>query len=321
MSSAWARWGVPRAELLRAAGLTEKDLHDPDARVPLSAIVRLWRATTVRVPDPLLGLRLGAGTRARELGLVGYTLVYSSTLAAALRRLARYDRIVSDALTVHLDVSRDATWVRVDVQPKLRAFRAAADARLAALVSVCREIVAPAIAPLVVQFPYRRPRDVREYERFFRAPLEFSAPATAFMIGRQDLSRPVVLSDETLCGYLDGLAQGVLTELHADSTVRARVHRVLWSQMSEGHPDIHHVARALGMTPRTLQRRLRLETTTFLSVVEQFRRDMAPGLLREGQLTVSEVAFLLGYEDPRSFQRAFRGWFGHSPTAFRRASD
>src|SRR5258705_1064196 len=87
-----ARWGVPRAELLRDAGLTEEDLHDPDARVPLSAIVRLWRATTVRAPDPILGLRLGAGTRARELGLVGYTLVYSSTLAAAPRRLAGYDR-------------------------------------------------------------------------------------------------------------------------------------------------------------------------------------------------------------------------------------
>jgi hypothetical protein len=137
-----ARWGVPRAELLRAARLDEEQLRDPDARVPRTALVRLWHAVAAHVPDPALGLRLGTAVRAREFGLVGYTMAVSPTVAAALQRLTRYDRLLSDALVVQLEAEADATWVRLDVEPALHAFRPAADFRLAAVLALCREIAA-----------------------------------------------------------------------------------------------------------------------------------------------------------------------------------
>src|SRR5262245_11918364 len=212
------RWGVPRAALLRAARLDEEQLRDPDARVPRSALVRLWYAVAAHVPDPALGLRLGTAVRAREFGLVGYTMALSPTVAAALKRLARYERILSDALVVALAAEAETTWVRLDVEPALRAFRPAADFRLAALLAMCREIAAASITPLTVQLPYRRPEDVREYERFYRAPLEFGALATAFLLRNDDLARPVVLSDETLTGYLDRLAEQLLAALGVEDT-------------------------------------------------------------------------------------------------------
>src|SRR6516164_3966874 len=162
-----ARWGVPRAELLREARLDEEQLRDPDARVPRAALVRLWHAVASHVPDPALGLRLGTAVRVREFGLVGYTIALSPTVAAALQRLTRYDRLLSDALIVELAAEADATWVRLDVEPALRAFRPAADFRLAALRAWCREIAAAPIVLLTGQLPYRRPQDVREYERFY----------------------------------------------------------------------------------------------------------------------------------------------------------
>src|SRR5262245_56032370 len=85
------RFGVPRAELLRLARLDEEHLRDPDARVPLSTVARLWRAVTSQVHDPTIGLHLGADVHVREFGLVGYTMVFSKTLGAALARLVRYD--------------------------------------------------------------------------------------------------------------------------------------------------------------------------------------------------------------------------------------
>jgi AraC-like DNA-binding protein len=313
-----ARFGLSRAQLLRAAGLREEQLRDPDARIPLSAVERIWRATIARSPDPVLGLRLGARVRTRQLGLVGYTLVFSHTLGAALERLARYSHIVSDALVVELGGDADATWVRLDVQPALRALRAAADARLAAIVAMCRELVGAPIAPLAVQFPYRRPDEVAEYQKFFRAPLEFGALATAFLLTREDIARPVVWSDEALTGYLERLAKQALHDLGAERTIGDQVRRVLWRELSEGVPDLSRAARWLGMSPRTLQRRLHEEKTTFAAVLAELRRDLAPPLLRDGRLAVSEVAFLLGYEDVTSFQRAFREWFDVSPRAFRR---
>jgi len=315
-----ARWGVPRAELLREARLDEAQLRDPDARIPRSAIVRLWHAVAARRPDPTFGLRLGVTTRAREFGLVGYTLAYSQTVGAALQRLTRYDRILSDTLVVALEAQDEATWVRLDVEPALHAFRPAVDFRLAALLAMCREIAAAPIVPLTVQFPYRRPEDVRAYARFYRAPLEFGALTTAFLLQNADLARPVVLSDATLTGYLDRLAEQILAALGGEDTLRERVRRVLWSELSAGVPSLEGVGRVVGMSPRTLQRRLREEGTTFSAVLTQLRQDLARPLLRDGRLAVAEVAFLLGYEDPSAFHRAFRRWFRLSPRAFRRAS-
>ena len=140
-------------------------------------MVRLWHATTSRLPDPALGVRLGADVRARDFGLVGYTMAFSATLGAALQRVDRYDHIVSDALVVELEPTDGGTWVRLDVQPELRAFRPAADAR---------------------------------------APFEFGALATAFLLSAADL----VSSDPSLTGYLDRLAEQTLTALGAERAPR-----------------------------------------------------------------------------------------------------
>ena len=316
-----AQLGVSRDVLLREAKLDERQLRDPDSRIPLIAVARLWRAVTKHVADPAVGLRIGANTRVREFGLVGYSMAFSSTLGSALRRLVHYSRIVSDALVVALEAEGEATWLRLDVQPALRAFRPAVDARLAAVLSTCREIAGAPIAPLTVQLPYRRPADVKDYETFFAAPLEFGALATAFLLRNEDLARPVAVADITLTGYLDRLAEQALATLGSERTVRERVRRVLWSELTEAVPSLDGVAKALGASARTLQRQLRDEQTSFAAVLAELRREMAPSLLRDGQLAVSEVGFLLGYEDPSAFQRAFRRWFGRSPRAFRNAPD
>ena len=311
------RLGLTREALLREARLEERQVQDPDSRIPLAAVARLWRSLTKHVSDPAFGLRLGAEARVREFGLVGYTMAFSSTVGSALRRLGHYSRIVSDALVVALETEGDATWLRIDVQPALRAFRPAADARLAAVLAACREIAAAPIAPLMVQLPYRRPTDVKDYETFFAAPLEFGALATAFLLRNEDLARGVAVADPTLTGYLDRLAEQTLSALGSERTVRDRVRRVLWSELTEAVPSLHRVAHTLGVSARTLQRQLREEGTSFAGVLTELRREMAPALLRDGRLAVSEVAFLLGYEDPSAFQRAFRRWFDQSPRAFR----
>jgi AraC-like DNA-binding protein len=237
-----------------------------------------------------------------------------------LRRLVRYSRIVSDALVITLETEAEATWVRLDVQPALHAFRPAADGRLAAVLSACREIAAAPIAPLTVQLPYRRPANVSDYERFFAAPLEFGALGAALLLRNDDLARPVTRTDKTLTGYLDRLAEQTLAALGEERSMADRVRRLLWSELPEGLPTVDRVARALGLSARSLQRQLRKEGTSFAATLTQLRREMAPSLLRDGKLAVSEVAFLLGYEDPGAFQRSFRRWFGQSPRSFRKAA-
>ncbi len=313
--------GVPREALLREAKVDERQLRDPDGRIPLEAVARLWRVAASHVADPAFGLKIGAETSVREWGVVGYAAAYSGTLGSGLNRFAHYSRVVSDALVIRIDAEREATWVRVDVQPALRAFRPAVDARLAALLSACREMAGAPVTPLLVQLSYREPGDVKEYERFFGSPLEFGALASSFLLRSEDLARRLALADKTLAGYLETLADQKLASVGAERTLRERVRRALWAELSERAPSLDVVARALGMSARTLQRQLRQEGATFAKLLDELRREMAPPLLRDGRHGVSEVAFLLGYEDPSAFRRAFQRWFARSPRSFRSSSE
>ena len=140
-------------------------------------------------------------------------MAFSITLGSALRRLGHNSRIVSDALVVLLETEGEATWLRVDVHPALRAFRPAVDARLSAVLSLCREITGAPIAPLTVQLPYRRPPEVKDYETFFAAPLEFGALATAFLLRNEDLARPVAVADPTRRVYWRAQAESAAPAL------------------------------------------------------------------------------------------------------------
>ena len=313
--------GLARNLLLREAKIDESQLRDPDGRIPLDAVSRLWHAAASHVTDPAFGLRIGADTSVREWGLVGYAVAYSSTLGSALNRFAHYSRVMSDALVVRIDTEHDAAWVRLDVQPAMRAFRPAVDARLAALMSACREMLGAPVTPLLVQLSYRQPADVKEYERFFGAPLEFGSLTSSFLLRSEDLARRLAVADKTLVGYLDTLADQKLASIGTERSLRERVRRALWSELSERTPTLEAVARSLGVSARTLQRQLRQEGVTFAKLLAELRREMAPSLLRDGQNSVSEVAFLLGYEDPSAFRRAFQRWFGRSPRSFRSTTD
>jgi AraC-like DNA-binding protein len=314
------RLGLDPSELLRRSGLREEDLRDPDARVPLGRIVDLWRAVIERVPDPVLGISLGRDVEVRHYGLVGYAMYYSPKLGEALLRLARYCRVINEAVQCELKQRKEATQVVIDGHPLLDALRHPIDGRLAAVLATSRKITGQPIVPLEVRFPYPQPADVAAYESFFECRLRFGQPDAALVLDPAALELPVEAGDPALSGYLDRLADQALDSLSADATFTDRVRRAIWTHLSSGAPTLQQTAGRLGVSSRTLQRRLRQDGTTFAGVLEVLRRDLAMKLLRNRSLAVYEIAFLLGYSEPSTFYRAFRRWTGRSPQAFRRSA-
>ena len=308
--------GLSRKELLSTAGLTEEMLSDPDTRIPASRIEALWRTVIARCPDPAMGVHFGASISARELGLVGYTMAYSPTLGRALQRIARYSRVVSESIEITLDTER--TEITMNGGPRFDALKRPLDSRLAALLAVAREITATDVVPREVRFSYEKPADTSQFAAVFRCPLRFGKSAGALVFYEEDLGRRVVTADTTLVGYLDRLADEALESLSGAETFVGRVRRAIWQEVSDGRPSLKRTAKVLGTSVRTLQRRLTDEETTFAHVLEAFRKEMASGLLRNRELSIYEVAFLLGYSEPSTFHRAFRRWTGSSPQEFRR---
>jgi len=312
--------GMDRDELLRVCGLTPEELEDPDARIPVARIVDLWRIVIERVHDPELGVRIGSGIKGPEMGIVGYAMHYSSTLGDALDRIARYCRIVNEAIQCTIESRDDDVVVVLDAHPMLDALRHPIGARLSGVLNMSREITGKEITPVEVHFPSPQPSELALHRRFFRCPLMFEERRAELVLRKADLDLRVTNADERLCRYLDRLSAEALESLGEEKSFVDRVSQAIWSDLSGGHPCLHKTATALGMSTRTLQRRLREEGTTFAELLDALRREMSLRLLKDKSLAVYEVAFLLGYSEPSAFYRAFRRWRGASPYEFRTAA-
>ena len=313
--------GLRRDELVEAAGLGAVDFSNPDARVPAWAEVALWQLVAQREPDPSVGIRMAAGLPAREWGLLGYAISFSSTLGAALRRLVRYWRILNDAVQFRFE---ETTQHRVAVAQCLSelglALPHAVSFRFAALVGSCRMVTRAEVVPSEVAFAFGQPDGTLEYHRFFRCPLRFNQPESKIVFVRRDLDLPIPGGDETLAGYLSESAERTLRTLCSGTSTRDRTRAAIWAVLSEGRPTLSHISSALHVPPRTLQRHLAAEGTTLQREVEHVREQMAIATLRERMIPIDEVAFILGYAEPSTFYRSFKRWTGMTPRQYRAAS-
>jgi len=311
--------GLDRQKALRVADLSEEALADPDARILVRKNLELWRFILDSLPDPDLGIRFGSELETRDAGLVGYTMLHSSTLLNALQRLVRFGRILEESDPPELRVGSQVAeylWRSYPQQEVL--LQRMIDYELAAGVAVVREITGVDIEPIEIRFPYaERPSDLTAHRRHFRCNLSFGEPLAGMVFRRRDLDLPVREADEELGSYLERYAEEVLEALAPGGSLAEKVERAMWAKMKKGRLTLDGIASALAVSPRTLQRRLREEGTSFVELRDRFRRDMAVVILRDRRLAIYEVAFLLGYSEPSTFYRAFRRWMGTSPHEYR----
>ena len=311
------RAGVRRASVLREIGVDAELLRDPDARVPLEKFLLLARALIGAAPHATFCMHAGARRNVRDGGLVGYTMMHAATLGDALQNLSRYTHIMSDSEQIELHVAQGVATIGLDAHPLRRALRELNDLSLAWIVGGIRELTGAPIVPRAVRFPHAPPGDLKDYRAWFRCPLEFDARRGEVELSASELERRIVTADSSLARYLGKLAGEVLAGLDTPGSLADRLRRSIWSELAEGVPNLRRTATAMGMSPRTLQRRLADEGTSFEETVGSLRHDLAPRLLQDRRLAVYEVAFTLGYAHPSQFHRAFQKWYGLTPRAFR----
>jgi AraC-like DNA-binding protein len=312
--------GVGRELLMNAAGVTDADLRDPDARVPVAAEIAVWQVLAKKVSDPGFGVRVGASWSIRHSGLLGYLMCFSATLRDALRRVERYGRIFTEAVEFKLEEGRpDVAFAFC--HPTLGPGQPfAQDARLAAVLRASREITGINIVPLEVTFTYAQPSGTLAHREHFQCPVRFGARTAHMILRASDLELPSVRVDETLAHYLSKHAEHVLASLVQGETTQHAARAAVWSMLADGKPSLERVAVALRVPPRTLQRRLAAEGTSLHGEIEEIRRTMAIAALRNRSVGISDVAFALGYAEPSTFFRSFKRWTGTTPHRFRSAA-
>ena len=169
-----------------------------------------------------------------------------------------------------------------------------------------------------VLFLHPAPGDPHPYEDFFECPVRFGAGENALVFSRALLAMPLVQADENLHLAMREQARAAMEKAFSQTDLVHRLHQALIPLMPKCEATLEHAASALGLSARTLQRRLGTVSLGFQSVLDSARKDMAVIYLRDPALSVLDVSLLLGYAEQSSFTRAFRGWFACSPSAWRR---
>jgi AraC-like DNA-binding protein len=312
---ALAARGLDTAPIAARAGIDPAALG-PDARVPREALDRLWALAVEASGDPAFGLEVSRYPAQTTFHALGYAVLASTTLREAFERIIRYRRLIGDVIELRLVEAGDRWRFEIDVSRHAGVPLQAVDAVAAICARQARALHAPRPCdPLAVEFARPAPADAAPYSRLFRAPVRFAAAANALEYARADLDAPLPAGNAELARGNDEVLVRYLARLE-QSRLASRVQQALLDAMPDGAPSKAAVARTHGMSARNLQRRLAEEGTSFSALLADARVSLARTYVDEGRLSVTEIAFVLGFADTSAFSRAFKRWTGLSPRAY-----
>ena len=307
--------------LLRRAGLSDRALDNPRDRISALGQARFLEYAADALNDTVFGLHLGEQANPREVGLLHYVVSAAGHLDEAMALLARYCRIVNES--IRLKLTRQAETVVIEISfvgISRHRLKQNAEFGIAVIVKTIRDITGRDTRTARVALAHPRTLDVREFERFFRCPVEFGAPADQIAFSIETFALPLVTRDphllEVLRPFCDEAARARNTAI---GSMRASVETEVPRLLPHGHARAERVAKALGVSVRTLSRRLSAEATTYAEVVDHLRRSLALEYLKDPGFSLAQIAWLLGYEGSTSFNHAFKRWTGRSPSAARNA--
>jgi AraC-like DNA-binding protein len=269
--------------------------------------------------DELLGFNLARSFDLREIGLLYYVIASSERLEDALRDAERYSRILNEGIRLRFSLQDRVATVALDyVNVDRNADRHQIEFWLVALVRMCRQVTDTRLAPSQLKMRHFRNGTPAEFRAFFGSDVEFGADGDAVSFPAHLAALPVAGHDDYLNEMLRQYAEEALARISGDRPIlRSKVEETLPGLLPHGRATASEVARRLGMSSRTLSRKLGEEGTSFVEILDQLRAALAKHYLDDDALPVSEIAWLLGYREVSSLTHAFKRWTGTSPRRFR----
>lgn len=310
-------WGVPAARLFAGTGITDGQLSEPGARLPLSLMGKLTERARTLSGEPGLGMHLGLKMRISAHGELGMAAMTASTVREALDVAVQFSPLRTTAVALRVQeqgpVAALAVEERVPLEPVRDVFM------FALLIGIWqignaltgRELAGDA------ELAFDEPPYFRRFAHFTPGTVRFNRPANQLVFPRSTLDLPLLMADPASQRVARERCVQALKALGHTGHLLTRV-RALIPRRDRGTRSLGEVAAQVGMSERSLKRRLAEHGTSFTRLVDEHRRDTAMLLLSSDDLPIEAVADRVGYSDAANFTRAFRRWTGVSPRAFRR---
>jgi AraC-like DNA-binding protein len=309
------------APLLKSSHLTPQQIKNSQFRISVKNQIQFLSVVADELPDPYLGIHVAERVELREMGLVYYVIASSETLGDALRRLARYSGITNEGVRITCHEGKDITLKFEYVGVSRLSDRHQIECFVVILIRICRQLTGLTLSPRSIKLAHRRNELPAGIKKVFGCTVAFGSDVDEVVYSRLAESITPVNADSYLNSLLEKYCEEALSNRRAQSgTWRSKVENAIVPLLPHGQAKIGEIAQRLGVSERTLMRLLALEKCTFSEVLDALRLDLAKSYLREENLPMSEVAWLLGFAEVSAFFHAFKRWTGNTPRQLRQHS-
>ena len=310
--------GIALEPLLRSAGLSVSQINKQDARIGVASQIVFLELAAKALKEPLLGFSLARDGDLRRIGLLYYAAASSETLGDALDRAQRYSSIANAGVVLECSEAGNFTIALRYAGVARHSDRQQMELFVTTIIRVCRALTGRRLAPTTVRLVHRRAGGSSELEKFFGCRIEFGADTDEIIFDRKAAQLRLVGADpylnEILLHYCD---QALTHRRSSASSLRITIENAITPLLPHGKARLDAVAQKLGVSSRTLARRLTAEGLSFGEILNQLRSDLATHYLGEASLSISQIAWLVGYQGVSTFSHGCKRWTGMNPKKMR----
>ena len=308
--------------ICRAGGITPDQLEDAGYLLSLEQNCAIMEAALTISGNKTLGLHIGKKTTAVVLGTTGYLMESSKDVLTALQNLQQFTSAFTRLYNFYMEIKDDDMYyycepLEVWNNTSPETARQSVDMAYAGVLHILYLLTGKSFQPKKVMYRYSRVNDTSEHERILKCSPAFNQPCNCIVFSIADVQTPVIGYNKELNGIFKNLLEAEMQKQSNGVNFTSEVKQTILKHFQFAFPQLEEIAAHMHITPRTLQRKLQEENTSFRLLSDSIKQELACNLLNNKKLSIAQIAYKLGYAEPSTFQRAFRQWTGKSPNAFR----
>lgn len=311
--------GLDKRALLESVGVDPDGPVDPRIMVADTDYYTFLETIARADPNAIdLPLRVGATMRCEDYGAFGLAWKSALNLRGSCERAERYARVLTNVATYQVRDAEKGVYVQLHRDGERRlGLRLSNEATIASIAAISQEVSTAQFQPLEIYFRHKAPPTTVAHERHFGCPVRFGTEMDALLVSNELMQRRNRLGDLSISKFFDTHLDEALSKYDDSASLERRVRIQVSQALSAGVPKVSDIAGCLGLSGRTLQRRLSDRGYSYQTLVDESRRELAQRLLEETGYPLAQVAFLTGFSEQSAFNRAFKRWAGQTPRSFR----